>query len=67
MNKISIIEKSKVMRVGKEPVVLVPLKLWQKMEDALEDQEAASSKRYVSKIQRSRNDVAKNKIIYPFV
>ena len=63
MNTVSIIEKSKTIKIGKEPVVLVPLKLWQKLEDYLEDQEALSSKKYLSRIQKARKDISGGRII----
>lgn len=66
MNTVSIIEKPKTIKIGKQPVVLVPLKLWQKLEDYLEDQEALSSKKYLRRIQKARKDISNGKIIFPF-
>ncbi|MEK7575602.1 MAG: hypothetical protein AAB491_00735 [Patescibacteria group bacterium] len=66
MNKISIIEKSKIIKIDKDPVVLVPLKIWKKMEDYIENQEALSSKKYLQKIKQARKDILKGKLIYPF-
>ncbi len=63
MNKVSIIEKSATIRVGKEPMVLVPLKLWRKMESYLEDQEALASERFLRRIRKARADVAKGKVV----
>ncbi len=66
MNKISIIEKSKIIKIDKNPVVLVPLKIWKKMEDYIENQEALSSRKYLQKIKQARKDILKDKLIYPF-
>ena len=66
MNKVSIIEKSATIRVGKEPMVLVPLKLWRKMESYLEDQEALASPKFLRRIRKGRKDAACGKLIHPF-
>jgi len=66
MNKIAIVDKSATLRVDKEPVVIVPLRLWQQIEDFLEDQEALASKRFLRKIRKGRKDAASGKLVYPF-
>ena len=66
MNRISIVEKSATIRVGKEPVVIVPLRLWKQFEDYLEDQEALASKKFLRKIRKGRRDAARGKLVYPF-
>ena len=66
MNKISIVEKSATIRVDKEPVVIVPLRLWQQLQDYLEDQEALASKKFLRKIGKGRKDAARGKLVYPF-
>jgi len=66
MNKISIIDKFHTIKIGKEPVVLVPFKLWQKLEDYIENAEALSSKKYLNRIEKARKDIAENKVVYPF-
>ena len=66
MTKVAILDKTNTIRIGKEPVVLVPLKLWRQVEDYLEDQEALASKRFVRKIAKGREDAAAGKLIYPF-
>lgn len=65
-NRISIIERPKAIKVGREPVVVVPLKLWRKLEDYLEDQEALASQKFLKKIQKARKEAAKGKLIHPF-
>jgi PHD/YefM family antitoxin component YafN of YafNO toxin-antitoxin module len=66
MNRISIVEKSATIRVDKEPVVIVPLRLWRQIEDLLEDQEALASPKFLRKIARGRKDAASGKLVYPF-
>ena len=64
--KVFVIEKSKSVRIGKQAMVLVPLKLWRKMEDYLEDQEALASPNFLRRIRKARANVAGGKIVYPF-
>ena len=66
MNRISIVEKSATLRVDKEPVVIVPLRLWRQIEDYLEDQEALASKKFLRKISKGRKDAAIGKLVFPF-
>jgi len=66
MTKIAIIEKAATIRVDKEPVVIVPLRLWKQFEDYLEDQEALASKKFLRKIAKGRKDAARGKLVYPF-
>ncbi|MBI4478400.1 MAG: hypothetical protein HY651_00070 [Acidobacteria bacterium] len=65
-SRIYLLDESKTIRIGKEPMVLVPLKVWQKMEDFLEDREALSSKNYLRRVRKARTDAARRKLIYPF-
>ena len=66
MNRISIVEKSATLRVDKEPVVIVPLRLWKQFEDFLEDQEALASKKFLRKVAKGRKNAASGKLVYPF-
>ncbi len=66
MGKVAILKKTAAIRIGKEPVVLVPLKLWRQVEGYLEDQEALASKRFVRRIARSRREAAAGRLVYPF-
>lgn len=66
MNKVAIIEQSTTLRVGKEPVVIVPLKLWQEIQDRLEDREALTSKKFLRRIRQGRKAAASGKLIHPF-
>jgi len=66
MGNVTVLPKSQTIRVGKEPLVLVPLSLWRRLEDLLEDQEALASGRYLRRVQRARGDIAAGKAVYPF-
>ena len=66
MGNVTVLAKSQTVKIGKEPLVLVPLSLWRKVEDLLEDQEALASSRYVRRIREARRDVAAGKAVYPF-
>ena len=66
MRVIDILGKSRTIKIGKEPVVLVPLSLWRKAEDFLEDQEALASKPYLRRIRKARANVAAGRVLLPF-
>jgi len=53
------------IKVGKEPIVLVPLKSWEGLEDRLEDYEALNSNNFQSTIKLARQEITEGKIIYP--
>ena len=50
----------------REPMVVVPLSVWRKAEELLEDQEALSSPRFRERVRRARADVAKGRAIRAF-
>lgn len=49
-----------------EPMVVVPLSVWRKAEELLEDQEALSSRRFRERIRKARDDVASGRTVRPF-
>lgn len=49
--------KAKFQRIGKAPVVVLPLKQWEKLEKELEDLEMRSSKKLPRDIAQARKDV----------
>ena len=59
-------DKIKKVEIGKKPMVLLPLNLWQKFEDYLEDQEALTSSKFIRRVQKARKEIISKKIIYPF-
>ena len=64
--RVFLIDKSKTVRVGNQPMVLVPLDLWRKMEDYLEDQEALASPKYLRRIRKARAEAAQGKVVSPW-
>lgn len=66
MGKPAVLERARTIRIGKEPVVLVPLEAWREIEDLLEDREALRSKRYLRRVAKARRDIAAGKTVYPF-
>jgi len=66
MGNLTTAAKPLTLKIGREPLVLVPLSLWRKVEDFLEDQEALASVRYARRIRKARRDIAAGKAIYPF-
>lgn len=48
---------TKKTKIGKEAVVVIPIKEWNAIEDALENLAALNSKKLRGDIRRARNDV----------
>jgi hypothetical protein len=65
MGQLTVLAGSQQIKV-REPVVLVPLSVWRKAEDLLEDQEALVSKRYLCRIERARAEIRSGKLVRPF-
>jgi len=66
MGRIPLVSDTQEIKLGKELMVLVPLSVWRKIEDLIEDQEALSSNRYLRRIVQSRKEVAAGKVVRPF-
>lgn len=49
-----LLNKTTEQKLGKNPVVVLPLNIWQKIESLLEDAEMTRSKNLVKKIAKSR-------------
>ncbi len=65
MSPTQLIEKLKTVqpeKIGKNPVVVLPLKVWREIEDRLEDLEMANSKAFQKRIMKAR----KEKKLYSF-
>jgi len=56
MTNIELLSKSKSQIVGKKPVVVLPLAIWQKIEDRLEDLVLLESKKLKNKIYKARSE-----------
>jgi PHD/YefM family antitoxin component YafN of YafNO toxin-antitoxin module len=54
---------SKKVTVKKEPSVLLPLSLWEELQERLEDLEAVSSANYRRKIDRAKTEIKEGKIV----
>ncbi len=59
---ISTTEKFPIIKINKEPMILLPLNLWQKFEDYLENQEALSSKKFIRHIEKARQEIKEKKL-----
>lgn len=53
----------KKTKIGREPVVVLPLKEWERIEDALEDLEALSSPKYLRRIAHARAQASQGKVV----
>ena len=62
MEQITLLADSQEIKF-REPLVLVPLSLWRKAEELLEDQEALASKRYLLRVERAREDIRSNTML----
>jgi hypothetical protein len=51
-----LLEKSKIQKIGKTPVVVLPLKIWREIENRLEDMEMSASVFLRKKIARARSE-----------
>ena len=65
MEQITLVAGSQEIKI-REPLVLVPLSLWRKAEELLEDQEALASKRYLRRVERAREDIHSGSQVRPF-
>lgn len=55
MNTI-LLEKIKPQKIGKTPVIILPLKTWQKIEDRFEELEMINSESLRKKITKARSE-----------
>jgi len=51
-----LLEKGKTQKIGKEPVVVVPLKDWRNIEARLEEFEMTTSPSFKKKISKARSE-----------
>jgi len=52
-------------KIGRQPVVVIPLREWERIAETLEDHEALSSARYLKSIARARSEVKRGEVV-PF-
>jgi hypothetical protein len=65
MERITLVAGSREIKI-REPLVLVPLSLWHKAEELLEDQQALASKRYLRRVERAREEIRSGNLVRPF-
>ena len=51
-----LLEQRQIQKIGKKPVVVLPLKIWQAVENRLEDLEVMESKNLRKKIAKARSE-----------
>ena len=56
MTTTKLLSHNRIEKIGRKPVVVVPLEVWRKLEDRLEDVLAAESKSLRTKIARARRE-----------
>ena len=67
MSKAAQLRKKGTITINsREPMVIVPLFVWRRAEELLEDQQALASQNYRRKIQKARTDAAEDKLVRPF-
>lgn len=67
VNKTAQLRKKETVTINsREPMVIVPLSVWRRAEELLEDQAALASERYRRRIQKARIDAAEGKLVRPF-
>ena len=54
MSTAKLLEQGKQQKIGKKPVVVLPLKIWKEIEDRLEDSQAKESKNFLKRIAKAR-------------
>jgi len=57
------IVENNLIKISKEPFVILPLKKWKEMEELLEDLEIFRSKNLAKEIEKARKEIKKGKII----
>lgn len=54
MSTTKLLEHGKQQKIGKKPMVVLPLKIWKEIENRLEDLQAKESKNFLKKIAKAR-------------
>ena len=49
-------QKAEIKKIGQKSMAVLPLKIWQEIEDYIEDMEAAQSKTLAKKIKQARSE-----------
>lgn len=59
MTNLQVLEKAnkEIRKIGgKKPLVVLPLEIWERIQDQLEENDMANSKTYLKKIARARKE-----------
>ena len=56
MSTNKLLEQGQIQKIGNKPVVVLPLKIWQIVEDRLEDLSVMESKKLRKKIAKARSE-----------
>jgi PHD/YefM family antitoxin component YafN of YafNO toxin-antitoxin module len=62
MNALTILEKIKSQKIGKVPVVILPLKDWQEIELMIEEYQMENSENYFSSIKEARAQIKQGRL-----
>lgn len=55
--------ENNIIKIGKEPMVILPLTEWKKVEGMIEDAEMYSSENFRKNIEKARREVDKGQIL----
>ena len=58
----TILEKTKIQKIGKAPVVVLPLDIWRQLENILEEYQMSHSLAYIKSIEESRKQIKSGKL-----
>lgn len=56
MTNSQLLEQHRVQKIGKKPVVVLPLEIWKEIEARLEDSEMSQSLSFKKKIAKARSE-----------
>ncbi|MGC9599032.1 MAG: hypothetical protein ABSE18_01450 [Minisyncoccia bacterium] len=54
-------EKVRITQVGKKRIATMPAKIWEEIEDCLEELAWSQSPRFIAKIKQAREDIKKGR------
>ncbi|MEK7506394.1 MAG: hypothetical protein AAB572_02205 [Patescibacteria group bacterium] len=63
MTNLELLSKTKAQKIGKTPVVILPLKIWEEIGERLEEAEVSLSKKFWKAIDKERNDYKHGKFL----
>ena len=57
------LQKVNFAKISKEPMVILPLRLWESIEEKMENLEVNNSKKLKKAITKSRKEIKKGKVV----